>query len=98
MTCSAFISQTTHVPVSEDSTGVSFDGLLPYTAYNCCVSMETTKANSSAACQDGITLEEGSYRLNVKLALAGLIYKGAVVFIVSQLQSNSLLYTKSTSS
>ena len=54
ITCGAL---TSNVPASED---VSFDGLLPYTTYNCCVSMETTKANSSAACLEGTTLEEGT--------------------------------------
>ena len=55
ITCGAL--STSNVPASKD---VSFDGLLPYSTYNCCVSMETTKANSSAACQEGTTLEEGT--------------------------------------
>lgn len=50
---------TTNVPASEEAMDVLFDGLLPYTTYNCCVSMEATIANSSAACQEGVTLEEG---------------------------------------
>jgi hypothetical protein len=44
---------------SEEAMDVLFDGLLPYTTYNCCISIATTKFNSSAACQEGATLEEG---------------------------------------
>ena len=65
VTCNAVISHTIDVQASEENINVtmevSFDELLPYTTYNCCVSMETTKANSSAACQEGLTLEEGIF-------------------------------------
>ena len=46
--------------IDVEVTDALFDGLLPYTSYNCCVSMVTTKASSSAACQEGTTLEEGT--------------------------------------
>ena len=61
VTCNTFIAHTIDVLVSEENAtmAVSFNGLLPYTTYNCCVPMDTTKANSSAACQEGLTLEEG---------------------------------------
>lgn len=63
VTCNTSIGHTIDVQSSEENVTmeVSFNGLLPYTTYNCCVSTETTKANSSAACQEGLTLEESMY-------------------------------------
>ena len=55
----------TNIPTSEEVMEMLFDGLLPFTPYNCCVSMETTKANSSAACQKGVTLEEGTVNRDI---------------------------------
>ena len=53
ISCGAFTT------ASEEAVDVFFDDLLPYTMYNCCVSIATTEFNSSAACQEGVTLEEG---------------------------------------
>ena len=60
------------VCVSEDNPGSTFaaagqsddrelvlQGLLPYNTYNCCMSVQTTLANSSAVCKKARTLEEG---------------------------------------
>ena len=40
------------------------DGLLPYNTYNCCISVQTTMANSSVVCQQAPTLEEGPFKNN----------------------------------
>ena len=60
ITCGAF---TMNVPASEEAMDVSFDGLLPYTTYSCCISIVMTEANSSATCQEGVTLEEGKMKV-----------------------------------
>ena len=39
---------------------VELVSLTPYNTYNCCVSMETTLANSSAVCQAARTPEKGN--------------------------------------
>lgn len=44
---------------------VVLDRLLPYNTYNCCVSIQTTLANSSAVCQKAQTPEEGILALYI---------------------------------
>ena len=42
-------------------------GLLPYTAYSCCVAVVTDTGRSPVSCVEQITLEEGSYVCNAIL-------------------------------
>ena len=42
-----------------DMREVELDRLIPYNTYNCCVSVQTTLANSSVVCQAARTPEEG---------------------------------------
>ena len=58
------ISCGTFTIASEEAMDVLFDGLLPYTTYDCCVSIATTEFNSSAACHEGTTLEEGMVKFS----------------------------------
>ena len=51
--------QATAVYRLENVTQVIVDQCLPAITYNCCVSLQTTLANSTAICQLGKTLEEG---------------------------------------
>ena len=53
--------QATAVYNLENVTQVIVDHCLPFETYNCCVSLQTTLANSTATCQLGKTLEEGKY-------------------------------------
>ena len=39
---------------------VTFDGLFPYSNYNCCISLQTTLANSSVICRMAQTPEDGN--------------------------------------
>ena len=38
---------------------------LPYSTYNCCVSLQTTQANSTAVCQQQRTPEDGKYDMQL---------------------------------
>ena len=42
-------------------TQVNIEQCLPYSTYNCCVSLQTTQANSTAVCQQQRTPEDGKY-------------------------------------
>ena len=39
---------------------VAIDQFLPFQTYNCCVSLQTTMANSTEVCQQQTTEEDGS--------------------------------------
>ena len=43
-----------------DESTATLDGLLPYSTYNCCVSVRTTLATSPSACQNARTPEDGT--------------------------------------
>ena len=43
----------------ENVTQVIIDQCLPFSTYNCCVSLQTTQANSTAMCQQQRTPEDG---------------------------------------
>lgn len=58
--CGSFNTSSNDRLSSIEIIKVSFSGLLPYTSYNCCVSVKTTIANSSVVCHEGTTLEEGN--------------------------------------
>lgn len=44
----------------ESHTRATLDELLPFTMYNCCVSLQTTLANSTEVCQQEMTPEDGT--------------------------------------
>ena len=46
--------------ILENVTEVIIDDCLPYQVYNCCVSLQTTLANSTEICQQQRTFEGGS--------------------------------------
>ena len=51
--------QTTAAYKLANVTQVLIEQCLPYSAYNCCVSLQTTQANSTAVCQQQRTPEDG---------------------------------------
>ena len=44
----------------QNTTQTEIKNVAPFTVYNCCVSLQTTQANSTAICQEQRTLEGGT--------------------------------------
>ena len=53
-------TQTNFIIRLENTTQAEINNVAPFTAYNCCVSLRTSQANSTAICQEQTTLEEGT--------------------------------------
>ena len=53
--------QTTATYELANVTQVIIEQCLPYSTYNCCVSLQTTQANSTAVCQQQSTPEDGKF-------------------------------------
>ena len=51
---------TNYTITLENVTQTEINNVAPFTTYNCCVSLQTTQANSIAICQQQRTPEEGT--------------------------------------
>ena len=55
--------QTTAAFKVENVTRVTIEECLPYTTYNCCVSLQTESANSTEICRQEMTPEDGIHTM-----------------------------------
>ena len=56
----------------ESHTQATLDELLPFTMYNCCVSLQTTLANTTEVCQQKLTPEDGTIHYKMCQIIMGL--------------------------
>ena len=58
--CCAQEGHCTSIFEQDNRTHIKMEGFLPFTTYNCCISLQTTLANSTEVCQEQMTLEDGN--------------------------------------
>ena len=59
ITCSSELDQGINSVTLGETQEADIEGLLPHNSYNCCLSLQTTLANSSSVCQQVQTPQDG---------------------------------------
>ena len=70
------LTNDTIIIMLQNVTQTEINNVVPFTTYNCCVSLQTTQANSIAICQQQRTPEEGTQiHAHTILAWCLVLYK-----------------------